>query len=179
MKAAAVLREYANRVDSLPTNMTHLVDNLSRLAHVYERELSVKLEYSVKDSRDIAFGLDIVRCLRNHVAHGIFPILDNPDYSTAIRSDVHHAVLVLINQAIRVGALGIQFLLAVDNDGFHSDLYEQLCMDPDTGIYFADHCTTQYLLSLHRDQEFGLNEATYFDWGYQAQSEDTENSAQN
>jgi len=163
MKAGAVLRERAVRL-TLPADFSHLVQNLARLAELYEQGLSVKLERVVNDATDIAYGLDIIRCLRNHVAHGTFPILDNPEYSWNMTEELKRAVLNLLNQAVRVGALYIQLLLAVDSDGFQSQLYDQLSDDPETGDYFTAHCTLAYVLSLHREQSFGLNESSYFRW---------------
>lgn len=163
MKAGAVLRESANRL-VLPADFPHLVQNLAHLAGIYERGLSVKLERAVDDPADLAYGLDIIRCLRNHVAHGTFPILDNPEYSWNMTEQMWRAVLNFLNQAVRVGALYIQLLLAIDSDGFQSPLYDELSEDPDTGGYFSAHCTVDYLLSLHRTQSFGLNESSYFRW---------------
>lgn len=163
LKAGAVLREHANKI-ALPADFWHLVQNLDRLANIYEQGLSVKLGRVVSDPTDIAYGLDTVRALRNHVAHGIFPIVDNPEYSWNMTEELQRAVLNLLNQAVRVGALYIQLLLKIDNDGFRSQLYDELCDDPETGNYFAERCTDQYLLSLHREQPFGLNESSYFQW---------------
>lgn len=163
MKAGAVLREHAGSI-SFPMDFQHLVQNLAAVAAVYERGLGVELDTVVKDSSDPAFGLDIVRCIRNHVAHGTFPIIENPEYSWEMSEGLKYAVWNLLNQAVRVGALYVQLLLAVDSDGFQSDLYEQLKWDPDTGEYFKTSCTTTYLLSLHRQQQFGLNESSYFRW---------------
>ncbi len=163
MKAAFVLREYANKI-CLPPDFAHLTENFFLLTQVYERELSIPLALSVESPADIAYGLDAVRCLRNHVAHGIFPILENPEYSMAISPSLYHAILNLVNQAVRVGALNIQLLLAIDNDGFQAPLYDQLCDDPDTGDYFSECCDTDYLVNLHRAQTFGLNEVSYYGW---------------
>lgn len=163
MKAGAVLREHASRL-ALPADFSHLVKNFAHLAGIYEQGLSVKLERVVDDDADIAYGLDIIRCLRNHVAHGTFPILDNPEYSWNMTEQMRRAVLNFLNQAVRVGALYIQLLLAVDSDGFQSPLHDELSDDPETGDYFSAHCTVDYLLSLHRAQSFGLNESSYFRW---------------
>jgi hypothetical protein len=76
----------------------------------------------------------------------------------------------LLHQAVRVGALYIQLLLAVDNDGLNSQLYGDLCDDPNTGGHFVRQCTDAYLLSLHREQEFGLNESSFFQWSKLAES---------
>jgi len=167
MKAAAVLKEYSGTL-KLPADFGHLSENLFKLTKIYETGLSVKLERSVQDTADITLGLDLVRCLRNHVAHGIFPILENPEYSWKMSPELHRAVLNLLNQAVRVGTLNIQLLLAVDNDGFRSQLYDELSDDPETGDYFSRNCTSDYLLSLHRNQDFGLNERSYFRWSDQS-----------
>ena len=58
MKAGVVLREYEKRL-SLPGDFAHLVDNLSKLARVYEDQLSVKLELAITDPLDIRHGLDV------------------------------------------------------------------------------------------------------------------------
>ncbi len=163
LKAGALLREHAAKL-ALPADFSHLVQNLDRLAAVYEHGLSVKLGRVVSDPTHIAYGLDIVRALRNHVAHGIFPIVDNPEYSMNMTKELQYVVFNLLGQAVRVGALCIQLLLAVDSDGFRSQLYDELCDDPGTGDYFTGRCTDQYLLSLHREQPFGLHESSYFQW---------------
>lgn len=162
MKAGAVLREYADRI-RLPADFTHLVGNLDKVAQAYETKLSVRLERFGYDPTDVRYGLDLVRCLRNHVAHGTFPILDNPEYAWGVAPDLRNTAFNLLGQAIRVGAVSLQALLAVDNDGMRSAYHLSEC-EGDYGDAYTAACTTNYLLSLHREQLFGLNELDQRRW---------------
>lgn len=162
LKLCKILQERFQQC-SPPEDFFHLVKNFSKLIDLYEDYFQRKLERTILDSDDVAYGLDLVRCLRNHIAHGIFPIVENPEYSMSTDAQ-NRAIKNLLNQATRVGAIYIQLALSIDNDGLKSEIYDQLSSDLDTGPYFVENCTFHYLLSLHRKQEFGLSEESYFNW---------------
>lgn len=113
---------------------------------------------------DQSYGLQLVRNVRNHVAHGVFPLLENPEYSMNDDHLARRNTINLLNQCTRIGAIGIQLMLAIDNDGFHSILYGEHCDDFDYGTYFSENMNREYLVNLHRSQDFGLNESAYFRW---------------
>lgn len=98
------------------------------------------------------------------MAHGVFPLLENPEYSMNDDHLARRNTINLLNQCTRIGAIGIQLMLAIDNDGFHSILYGEHCDDFDYGTYFSENMNREYLVNLHRSQDFGLNESAYFRW---------------
>lgn len=159
---AAYLLDARRDTFPLPPDHEHLVDNLLKIASQYAAASATTLDFGDKTQTDLSFGLNIVRNLRNHIAHGVFPILDNPEYSMGSATSEKRNLVNLLYQLSRIAGLGIQMILACDNDGFASSEYSYVCNDEQYGEFFRDSCNLRYLLSLHREQNFGLNESDYF-----------------
>lgn len=140
----------------LPQNFEHVIKNLNITYGHYQGVFQASLTgmKGVKKT-DQSYGLHLVRNLRNHVAHGIFPILDNPEYWG---HEVSKAKLIgLLFHACRVAALYIQALLAKYSRGFESDDYDYIAsMSWDDETYFLDNCTTELALCLHTQCEFSF-----------------------
>lgn len=149
---------------SVPYGFQHLTENLLKISDIYFRQFGGKLDVGDREIGDKSYGLQLVRNVRNHVAHGVFPLLENPEYSMNADHLTRRNTINLLNQCTRIGAIGIQLILAADNDGFQSILYEENCYDFDCGSYFSKNMNSEYLINLHRSQEFGLNESAYFRW---------------
>jgi len=89
-------------------------------------------------------------------------VLENPEYSLNAGDLTRRNTINLLNQCTRIGAIGIQLMLAADNDGFQSILYRENCDDLDYGNCFFENMNREYLINLHRSQDFALNESAYF-----------------
>src|SRR5690606_13571342 len=84
---------------------------------VHAVELS-GMQYAVQSKP--AYALHQIRNLRNHIAHGVFPLIPNPDYDWGIdRVDI----VQLLNQSCRLSAMYVQMLIYKFNTGFRSDEY--------------------------------------------------------
>lgn len=175
-KAMAVIHELAD-AQSLPADFSQLVADFDKLTEKYEAGLSVRLDLFGFETSDARNGLDLVRCLRNHVAHGTFPILENPDYSRDVSDELQATVLELLDFAVRVGALYIQLLLSLTNDSPQPAAHRTFFTDDEIGTEYAPPSWSGYLLSLHCQQDFGLNETAYFRW-YRAIQEERDVKAE-
>lgn len=163
MKASALIYELSH-AHQLPLGFSWLVERFDALSMRYEAGIKVPLKIYGFDQADVRHGLDLVRCLRNHVAHGIFPIVDNPRYSEQVSDELQKDLVDFLREAIRVGTLYIQLLLSVDNDGRSVSAHTTYFTGDETGTEYVPASWGAYLLSLHCEQSFGLNEASYFDW---------------
>jgi hypothetical protein len=162
MQAAVFLDQSVNA--SIPIDYKHLVENLSKIVRIYLDQTGGILDTAGKMPQDLSYGMQLVRNVRNQVAHGVFPLLKNPNYSWSSNHLRVRNTINLLNQCTRVGALTIQVMLNMDNDGFQAQIYDDASDDPETGTYFSAQMHAAYLISLHRSQEFGLNEDAYYKW---------------
>ncbi|WP_152596943.1 hypothetical protein [Chromobacterium haemolyticum] len=161
MQAAILLDRTPNPM--IAGDYQHLVDNLSQITHIYLTKFGGTFDLAGRTPKDLSYGFQLVRNVRNHVAHGVFQLLDNPDYSMGSDHLTRQNTINMLNQCVRVGAIGIQIILTIDNDGFKSQLYEDCQDDLDSGEYFLREIR-HYLVNLHRRQSFGLNESSYYRW---------------
>lgn len=168
MQATLILDECKHL--SIPYGHQHLKENLLKFSQIYFGKFGGTLDAGDRAISDQSYGLQLVRNVRNHVAHGVFPLLENPEYSINSDHPTRRNTINLLNQCTRIGAIGIQLMLAADNDGFQSILYGQNCDDFDYGNYFSENMNREYLLNLHRSQDFGLNESAYYRWSELAES---------
>jgi hypothetical protein len=162
MQATLILDE--RKQLSVPYGYQHLTENLLKISQIYFRQFGGTLDVGGRLMGDQSYGLQLVRNVRNHVAHGVFPLLENPEYSMNADRLTRRNTINLLNQCTRIGAISIQLLLAADNDGFQSILYGETCDDFDYGNYFSENMNREYLINLHLSQDFGLNESAYFQW---------------
>lgn len=104
---------------------------------------------------DNSFALDEIRVLRNHVSHGIFPIIDNPEYLG--REDVKTNLLWLLIHACRAGAIYIQTILLHFNHGFHSgDYFVMKDIWDEEGEFFESNCKVELASELHLEGTFSF-----------------------
>lgn len=99
----------------------------------------------------------MIRNLRNHISHGVFPIIDNPDYWGEGELSRNELVALLFH-ASRVTALYIQSLIYKFNKGFHSDLYFASISFEEESEYFSKNCVTDLAKSLHLDEGFSFED---------------------
>lgn len=120
MKAAALFD--SGRV-SLPEHYAHFVAHLAKVFDRCQQEhREVDTQLSCKRGAP-SYGLHLLRTIRNHVAHGVFPLIGNPEYE----GEANRTVLIqLLNGSSRVGTFCIQALLGTFNDGFKSHEYDAI-----------------------------------------------------
>jgi hypothetical protein len=146
--------------NDVPTHYNHKVDNFLSLAKKYQSNFNVAFDVELKNNGNLSYGLSLVRNIRNHIAHAVFPIIENPEYTFEFsNSQTKRLILNLLGHASRVAAMNIQILLGISNDGFKSVEYSYLFNDPDYGDRLESLFTLDYLNTLHIEQEFGLNES--------------------
>ena len=151
VKAAALLD--AGPV-ALAEHHGHVVSNHAILFDRYLDEHRETDEALLCERGAPSHGLHMLRILRNHVAHGVFPLIPNPEYE----GDFDRVTLLhLLNHSCRVGALYVQAFLGAFNKGFKSHEYSAI-----EGAYgceferFLANCTPAYALSLHLTGPFRL-----------------------
>ncbi len=150
------------------------------IKHVYPRELLPKYYYNlVNDMKvllsdfkvlfdidaelmgdaSLSLGLSMVRNIRNQIAHGKFPIVEDPEYGCEyFNPKSKRMILSVLDNTSRLALFNIQIILGITNTGFQSDKYLMLGDDPDCGNYLKGECKLEYLRTLHLKQSFGLNE---------------------
>lgn len=148
---------------ALPAHYEHLIENYRKLVLYYAKSFSIRCDVAVEAESRLGYGLDLVRTVRNNIAHGGFPVVNNPEYSSS-KSNIKRNLVNLLGQSSRMASLNIQMLLAIEPLAFDSMMAMQYGSDDDdeTGTRFRAHCNQNYLLNLHLIQDFGLNESDYF-----------------
>ncbi len=155
IRAAIFLDEMG--VNFLPKHLKHRTDQFESIFNVYIKRHKLELsgmKYAKRD--DVSYGLHLVRNLRNHAAHGVFPLVPNPDYSWSTNWD-SDILTTILGHACRLSAMYLQALLARCNQGFKADEYIR-CYDSDEPefAYFIKNCTPTYIKNLHLKQNFSL-----------------------
>lgn len=163
-QAAYILR-YSVESDAMPRYYDHLQDILRRISKRYSEDFHGRFDIDLDDqSPSNDYGLSLIRNLRNQIAHGVFPIIDNPEESISAADVITKRNLInLLNQAARLSAMSIQALLKVAAITFESVRYFQLVSDDEYGEYFQNACTPDYLNNIHLINDFGLNERDFFE----------------
>lgn len=105
------------------------------------------------------YALQLVRNLRNHVAHGTFPLGPPADYGGY--EDSRELVLML-RHACRVAALYTQIILRWFSPGFESHDYNSMQNANGKEFdHFIEKCTLEYLLRMHVKGDFALHEGLF------------------
>ncbi|EPR0412676.1 hypothetical protein ACUZIR_003044 [Enterobacter asburiae] len=106
----------------IPKHMPHINDNLrisfEKYCSTYNKNLNNSFKYETNHK---CYGLNLVRNLRNHLAHGVIPININPNYNSTFEQwlDLYH----LIRKATRVSLLYIQAFLSKYGSIFDTEIY--------------------------------------------------------
>lgn len=154
MRATVVIDQIPK--ESLPENFFHIMKNLEITFRKYIKHfsLTVKGINEVKET-DNSAGLHFIRNLRNHIAHGIFPIVDNPDYWGG--EDKKRNLINLLSHACRASAIYIQAILISFNEGFQShDYFYMRDVWDEEGDYFESNCKVELAKSLHLKGTFSF-----------------------
>jgi hypothetical protein len=143
--------------EELPNDFRHIIGNLKfYFDKYYQHYVPAMTGLNGVSKNDPSYGLHLVRNLRNHIAHGIFPLMNefvDPDDSPSI------SVLInLLHHASRSTTIYIQALIKKYCDEFKS--HEYYAIEGAYGEefdYFLENCTMSYALSLHTQGEFSLH----------------------
>lgn len=141
----------------LPTDHDHFIGTFVSRFKPYKEKYSPEMSGMdrVKQT-DLSYGLHLVRNLRNHVAHGVFPLVDNPEYYMGEEGLIEYLAQLLLH-ACRVSGIYIQMLISKYNSGFQSQEYQSVeGADDDESEYFLRNCTVDYGLKLHMLGEFSF-----------------------
>lgn len=142
----------------LPLEYSHICESFAVVFKAYQKAFDAGIT-GIKPNEELnnSYALHLVRNLRNHIAHGIFPLQDNPDYAWQEQISTS-TMLLLLNKACRVSALAIQVILEHYNQGFLSMEYIHNTSDDDNAsAYFLRECTPLYIRNLHIAQRFTLH----------------------
>ena len=105
------------------------------------------------------YALQLVRNLRNHVAHGTFPLGSPADYGGYENSE---ELVLMLRHACRVAALFTQIIFRWFSPGFESYDYNSI-RDAQGKEFdrFIANCTLEYILDLHQKRDFALHQDHY------------------
>ena len=107
----------------------------------------------------LTYALQLVRNLRNHVAHGTFPLGPPADYGGYEDSE---ELVQMLRHACRVSALYMQVILRWFSTGFKSYEYNIISnADGKEFDRFIEKCTLKYIQDLHVKSDFALHDDLY------------------
>lgn len=143
MQVDFMLRNVVNPA-ILPFNYNHLVDNLHKVILKFLEDFSINQNIFTKNNnRDLNFGFNLVRIVRNIVAHGDFPVMDDPEYSFCDNgANKRRNLINVLSQSSRVAAINMQVLIYIFSK-CDTEVIDEVGMD--------------YLISLHKNQNFQMN----------------------
>lgn len=161
MRAVALLDDLFERIgaQAAPQDFVHHCNNFISLFNRYKAEHNASVGgMEAGADRLPSFALQLVRNLRNHVAHGTFPLGPPAEYGGY--EDSKELVLML-KQACRVAALYTQIILRWFSPGFESYDYNSMQGYGKEFDRFIERCTLEYVLDLHRQSDFALYQDHY------------------
>lgn len=172
LRAVALLDDLFERegATAAPRDLEHHCGNFIGLFERYsaEHKAIVGGVDPCAESR-LTYALQLVRNLRNHVAHGTFPLGPPADYGGYEDSE---ELVLMLRHACRVAALYTQIILRWFSPGFESRGYNSI-RDAHSKEFgrFLEKCTLEYVLDLHLKGDFALHQDHY---GYDEKDDDIE-----
>lgn len=162
LRAVALLDDLFEREGALaaPQDFEHHCGNFIGLFDRYKAEHNAAVGGIDSGAENrLTYALQLVRNLRNHVAHGTFPLGPPADYGGYEDSD---ELVLMLRHACRVSALYMQIILRWFSTGFES--YEYRNIQGGNGREydrFIEKCTLEYVQNLHMKSEFALHKDLY------------------
>lgn len=142
--------------DVLPLNFEHLTGNFISLFRAFEKthKLSSDKVDKIYPTANKTHALDLIRRLRNYVAHGTFPIGPPVDYGGYEDSEL---LLQLLKHGCRMAAIYIQIIFYGYCAEFQSDDYGMMknAHGPEFNMFIKD-CNLSYVKNLHMRSKFSL-----------------------
>ncbi|MHB1124057.1 MAG: hypothetical protein ACYC0T_15245 [Ramlibacter sp.] len=172
MRAVALLDDCFERegASAAPRDFEHHCGNFIGLFNRYKAEHHAAVGgIDPGAEKRPTYALQLVRNLRNHVAHGTFPLGPPADYGGL--EDSKELVLML-RHACRIAALFMQIILRWFSPGFESYDYNS-----SRGAHgkefdrFIERCTLEYVLDLHVKSDFALHH-DHYDYNYGEDDDD-------
>lgn len=161
LRAAQLIDDLLDRKTHLqPKNFDHLTSNFIDLFLRYVANHPAELsgmDPGVESKKSHA--LHLVRNLRNHTAHGLFPFGPPEDFGGFTDGE---ELQQLLRHACRISGLYIQIILRGFSPGFESHDYRAL--EGANGIEFERYlegCTIEYIKDLHIQGEFAFHKGIY------------------
>lgn len=172
LRAVGLLDDLIERVGAatIPQSFEHHCGNFIRLFNRYKAEHGAAVGGIDAGAEKLpTYALQLVRNLRNHVAHGTFPLGPPQDYGGYEDSE---ELVLMLRHACRVAALYIQIILSRFSTGFESWDYESIRNAHSKKFdRFLEKCTLEYILDLHLKGDFALHQAPYV---YDEEDDDNE-----
>lgn len=162
LRAVRVLDDLINRrgVSALPINFTHHCDNFVHLFDRYKIVHKAKVTGIGSGEEALpSYALQLLRNLRNHVAHGTFPLGSPAEYGGYEDSE---DLMLLLRHACRIAGLYVQIILRWFSPGFMSEDYKNMSnANGEEFDHFLKNCTMDYILNLHQTCDFALHKGLY------------------
>lgn len=162
MRAAALLEDLFDRegAAAAPRDFEHHCGNFVRLFNQYRAEHGAAVGGIEAGAEKLpTFALQLVRNLRNQVAHGTFPLGPPADFGGY--EDSKELVLML-RHACRVASLYLQIILRWFSPGFESRDYNAIRDAHGKEVdRFIKECSLAYVLDLHLKGDFALHDGLY------------------
>jgi len=162
LRASQLIDDLFEREGSLiePKDFTHLtsvfIERFRTYVANHPAELS-GMEDGVESKK--SYALHLSRNLRNHAAHGIFPVGPPEEFGGFTDSA---ALEQLLRHACRISGLYIQIILRGFSAGFES--YDYQALKSASGIEFERYlegCTVECIKDLHIQGEFSFHKGLY------------------
>jgi len=170
LRAVVLLDDLVERIGAaaIPRSFEHHCGNFIRLFNRYKAEHSASVGGIDAGAEKLpTYALQLVRNLRNHVAHGTFPLGPPQDYGGYEDSE---ELVLMLRHACRVSALYTQIILRWFSTGFESWDYNSIRNAHSKGFEnFLEKCTLEYILDLHLKSDFALHQDPY---GYEEEEEE-------
>jgi hypothetical protein len=161
MRAIALLDDLFERMGekAAPQDFEHHCGNFIRLFNKYKVKHNASVGGIEAGAEKLpTFALQLVRNLRNHVAHGTFPLGPPAGYGGHEDSD---ELILMLRHACRVAALYTQIIFRWFSPGFESDDYTSMLVWGKEFDRFKERCTLEYVLDLHQLSDFALHQDHY------------------
>lgn len=162
MRAVALLDDLFERegASAAPQDFEHHCRNFIGFFNQYKAGHNAALSgIEAGAKKRLTYALQLVRNLRNHVAHGTFPLGPPADYGGFEDSK---ELVQMLRYACRVSALYMQIILRWFSPGFES--YDYNSMRDGHGEefdQFIEKCTFEYIQNLHLKGSFALHHSLY------------------
>lgn len=161
MRAIALLDDLFERKGetATPQDFEHHCGNFISLFNRYKAEHNASVGGIEPGAEKLpTFALQLVRNLRNHVAHGTFPLGPPADYGGYEDSE---ELILMLRHACRVAALYTQVIFRWFSPGFESYDYNSMHAWGKEFDRFKERCTLEYVLNLHQQSDFALHQDHY------------------
>jgi hypothetical protein len=162
LRAVALLDDLFEREGTLaaPRDFQHHCDNFIGLFDQYKTQHTAAVSgIDLGAESRLTHALQLVRNLRNHVAHGTFPLGPPVDYGGYEDSD---ELVLMLRHACRVSALYVQIILRWFSVGFESHEYRAVQNANGKEFdHFIEMCTLTYVQDLHVKSAFALHNDLY------------------